>query len=335
MCLFWLDAPVKKRFSSALVMGLVGILPMAVWVVVQVGQTSTVSSRTILTSTEMAGRFTNFWPQLNSAVLVWLVPASFLESAPYPLWINQVLPVVMLLAMIVSSIWLTKKSANILWKNLVKCLWLFSGLYLLVILLVYLTTYPPITIDNRMLSPAHTAFIWIVGLLMAEIFVRYPGKAARSAAVLAAVILIGWYGIRTIRIVQQNADTGLGYNAVVWKQSSLIAQIRKLNDDVQIISNEPMAILYLTGRIVRPVAEIYFNEPLKIFSRYGDGQPGSDPAEEEFRKGKSLLVLFDTLKSQLEPIYDGQADQRAKSLTENLSVEFSASDGQILQYPIK
>lgn len=335
MCLFWLDSSLKKRFSSALVIGLLGFLPIAAWIFVQLGQTASVSSRSILTATEMIARFTAFWPQLNSSCLVWLVPASFLESAPYPLGINQVLPAVMLMAMIVSTIQLFKKSANMQWINLVRSLWLFSGLYLLVILLVYLTTYPPITIDNRMLSPMHTAFIWIIGLFIAEIFVKYPEKVTGSLAILAAVFLFGWYGIRTIRIVQQNAESGLGYNAVVWQQSSLIAQIRKVNADQPIITNEPMAILYLTGRITRPVAEIYFNEPLKEFTRYGDGQTGAEPAEEEFRNGKGYLVIFDTLTSQLESIYGDQADQRAKSLVDSLIVVFSSNDGQILRYPIK
>jgi hypothetical protein len=335
ICFFWSDSPVKKRFFSALIMGLVGILPMALWVVVQVGQTASVSSRTILSSTEMVGRFTAFWPQLNSAVLVWLVPASFLESAPYPAVINLVLPAGMMAAMIGSTFWLLIKRDNTPFKNLVNSLWLFSGLYLLVILLVYLTTYPPITIDNRMLSPVHTAVIWIAGLLISDLFIRFPTKLARSFVMLAAVFLIGWYGIRTIRIVQQNADTGLGYNAANWKESPLIARIKKLDKDAKITSNEQMAILYLTGRITSPLAEIYFTEPLKEFPRYGDGQPGADPVQDEFRKGKSYLVLFDTLKSQLESIYNGQADQRAKSLSNNLNVVFSSSDGEILQYPVQ
>lgn len=334
MCLFWLDTPVKKRFLTAFQMGLVGIIPMFVWVIVQLGQTASVSSRSILTVAEMGGRFTVFWPQLNAALLVWLMPVSFQESALYPLWINQVLPAVVILVLIGCSVGMFCKKDQTSVSRLVNGLWVFSGLYLLIILLVYLSTYPPITIDNRMLSPVHTSLIWIAGLLLLELFDRSPRKIIRFLISMIVIGMVGWYGVRTIRIVQQNAETGLGYNSMTWQESPLIATIRALDGTEKIITNEPMAVLYLTGRVAWPVVEIYSNKPVTGFTRYGDGLPGLDPAEEEFHKGGSLLVLFDSLISQLKPIYGDQADERAKSLIDNLHVVATSQDGVILEYPV-
>jgi 4-amino-4-deoxy-L-arabinose transferase-like glycosyltransferase len=332
MNLIWLDEKFKRRIQFAFILGLAGVIPVAAWVFVQIGQTATVSSRSILTFSQMIERFSHFWPQLNNAIVVWLVPASFLDVAPYSLWINQALPLAGLIGLASLCVFLNPKNPQTVVRYLVQMLWLFSGLYFLVILLVYLTTYPPITIDNRMLSPMHIAMVWLTGLVFAE-GIHRTRKTIRVIIIALALVFVGWYGLRTWRIVQQNAVTGLGYNAITWKASPLISRLRLLDDKKGIVTNEPMAVLYLTGRISQPLAEIYFDEPVMTFARYGDGQPDLDPVEADFQKGKSLLVIFNTLASQLQPIYGEEAQNRANSLLNNLDIVLSTEDGAILEYP--
>lgn len=333
ICLLWLKAPIKQRLLSALRMGLTGIIPLGIWVVVQLGQTASVSSRSMLTLAEMRERFLFFWPQLNSAILVWALPASFQEAPPYPLWINAILPVFVFVILAILSIWIGRCVGFESGKRLITLLWVFAGTYVGTLLLAYLTTYPPITIDNRMLSPAHVAVIWIVGLLLARLREINHSRGWQVVLILSMLGFVGWYGIRTVRIVQQNAQTGLGYNALAWRQSKVIAALKVIPESQPLVTNETMAILYLTGRVASPVAEIYFDEPVYPFSRYGDGPAGRDPAEADFKSARSLLVVFNTLENQFEPIYGERAEERVKVFLDGLSVVAFGDDGAIYYFP--
>jgi hypothetical protein len=334
LCLLWLKLPFWKRVLAAFRMGIIGIIPIAIWVMVQLGQTATVSARTLLTFNEMIFRFTIFCPQLNSAILVWLLPASA-QSAPSTLtFVMGLLPAFTLIVLAVVSIRVAKKTPESAVNRWVSALWLFCGIYVGILLLVYLTTYPPITIDNRMLSPAHTAVIWILGLLLARLFEIDQVRPLKIAVAIAMIGLVAWFGVRTIRIVRQNAETGLGYNAVTWRQSQLIAAIKMLPEGQKLVTNEAMALLYLTGRVAEPVAEIYADKPVYPFTRYGDGPARNDPAEAEFKAANSLLIVFDTLESQFASIYGDKAAERAKVFTEGLRVVAFGENGAMYYYPV-
>jgi len=334
LCLICLKMPFWKRILAAFRMGIIGIIPMAIWVAVQLGQTSSVSARSLLTGNEMVIRFSNFWPQLNSAVLVWLLPASVQDSASLLTMIISCLPSIMLIILAALSIWIAREIPQAAVNRWISALWLFAGIYVGILLLVYLTTYPPITIDNRMLSPAHTAVIWIAGLLLVKLFEMNSSKTAKIVVALVMIGSIGWFGIRTIRIVQQNAQTGLGYNAITWRQSKLIAAIKLLPEGQKLVTNETMALLYLTGRVGEPVAEIYADKPIYPFTRYGDGPAGNDPAEPAFKAANSLLIVFDTLESQFASIYGDKAAERVKAFTEGLRVVAFGDNGVMYYHPL-
>ncbi len=333
LCLLRLKLPFWKRVLAAFRMGIIGIIPIAIWMVVQLGQTSSVSARSILTFNEMIFRFTIFWPQLISAILVWLLPASAQGSPSILAYVMGLLPAAALIVLGTLSIWTAKKTPEAALHKWISALWLFTGIYVGILLLVYLTTYPPITIDNRMLSPAHTAVVWIAGLLMAKLFNMDLVKPMKAAVVIMMIAAVGWFGLRTIRIVRQNAETGLGYNAVTWQQSQLIPAIKKLPEGQKLVTNETMAVLYLTGRVAEPVAEIYYDKPVYPFTRYGDGPVGNDPAEAEFKQAHSLLIVFDTLESQFESIYGEKAAERTKVFTDGLRVVAFRDNGAMYYYP--
>jgi hypothetical protein len=335
LCLFRLKLPFWKRVLAAFRMGIIGIIPIAIWMVVQLGQTSSVSARSLLTINEMAVRFTNFWPQLNSAVLVWLLPASAQGNPSILTFVMGLLPTVALIVLAALSIWVARKTPEEVIHKWISALWLFAGIYVGILLLVYLTTYPPITIDNRMLSPAHTAVIWIVGLLLAKLFEMDLVKQLKIAVVIVMIAAVGWFGLRTIRILRQNAETGLGYNSVTWKQSQLIPAIKVLPEGQKLVTNETMAVLYLTGRVAEPVAEVYADKPVYPFTRYGDGPAGTDPAEAEFKQAHSLLIVFDTLETQFKSIYAEKAAERAKVFTDGLRVVAFGDNGAMYYYPVE
>jgi hypothetical protein len=156
----------------------------------------------------------------------------------------------------------------------------------------------------------------------------------KIAVTIVMVGLVALFGVRTIRIVRQNAQTGLGYNAVTWRQSQLIAAIKELPEGKRLVTNETMALLYLTGRVAEPVAEIYAEKPVYPFTRYGDGPAGNDPAEPAFKAANSLLIVFDTLESQFASIYGAEATERAKAFTEGLWVVAFGDNGAMYYHPL-
>lgn len=326
--------PFKKRIMSAFRMGMIGIIPIAIWIIMQIGRTDSLSSRSVLSIPEMVFRFTLFWPQLNSALMVWLLPASAQGNPSVLSFVIGLLPAAALAVLAWLSIWLAKKSPEASANRWISALWMFTGIYVAILFLVYLTTYPPITIDNRMLSPAHTAVIWIAGLLLSKLFDLGLVKPMKIAVVIAMFGAVGWFGLRTIRIVQQNSQTGLGYNAVTWRQSQLIPAIKALPESQKLVTNETMAVLYLTGRVAEPVAEIYSDKPVFPFTRYGDGPAGKDTAETEFKQAHSLLIVFDTLESQFKSIYAEKAVERVKVFTDGLRVVASKDIGTMYYYPV-
>jgi len=334
LCMTRLQIPLRQRLLAAFRMGLVGVIPLAAWIAVQLSQTASVSARTLLTFNEMYFRFLIFWPQLNSALFVWLLPASVQNGQSLVTWIMGCLPVVALILLAVFSAWITRKSPEAVVNRWISALWLFAAIYVGILLLVYLTTYPPITIDNRMLSPAHVAVIWIAGLLLAHYVETNPLKPLKFACLIFMIGAVGWFGVRTLRIVRQNSQTGLGYNSVSWRQSKVIAALKDIPESQPLVTNETMAVLYLTGRVAKPVAEIYFDTPVYPFTRYGDGPAGRDPAEKEFRESHSLLVLFNTLAYQLYPLYGEKTAERVEVFSGGLGVVAFGEDGAIYSHPL-
>jgi hypothetical protein len=207
---------------------------------------------------------------------------------------------------------------------------LVEVVFLAITLLVYVTTYPPITIDNRMFSPAQTAGLWLIVLLLLLAAGRLEKKVwARQATALVLVALCAWFGWRSLRIVQQNAELGLGYNSVAWRQSETIAAVKRLPADQVIVSNESNGITYLTGRAAYPLAEIYQDEPQVVFKSYGQGDLSRDTAQRLFHEQGAALALFDSIQGQLADLYGARANERLISLTQGLRIGFKGSDGAI------
>ena len=146
--------------------------------------------------------------------------------------------------------------------------------------------------------------------------------------------LIVWSGWRSVRIVRQNYDTGLGYTSPAWQQSETVQAVRTLPADQPIVTNEVTAVLFLTGRRAYTFQEIYRDRPLPVFTRYGDGDLTADTGQQLFRQGRAPLVLFDTAAGQLQSIYDDQTPARLSALTAGLTQLFRGSDGAIYAYPL-
>lgn len=341
LLLFASEDTFAKRLGRTLVYGLLGSLPMLIWLVIDIQNTAAVGSRSVLTAAAMLVRFENFWPLLEQALLFWLIPDSWISAPFYPALLNHVLMVVLVLILVVWTGWALRRirrekaqtaDQKAVFRLLSGLSW-FIGVYLAVILLTYLTTYPPITIGIRMLAPVHTALLVLLAVLAGITADFYPQRAwLRSVLTLLLVGLVGWYGWRSMRIVQQNHDLGLGYYSQEWQNSELIKAVEALPPDTLIITNEETAVLYLTGRASYPIQEIYLDTRDQDPQPYGRGDLKNDEAQRLFAEKGAALVLFDSISGQLEGLYGSQTALRVQQLTDGLLLASKGRDGAIYYF---
>ncbi len=339
--LLFRHGPLPRRLADALIYGAIAALPTALWMGFVYLQTDAVSSRSVESAAGMAARLASFWPRAADMLLAWLLPYSWMETPRYPAVINRLLVPGMLLALALWAGLALRSGARQErgWKDdrlrAAALLLLLAAAYLAVILLVYVTTYPPITIDNRMLSPLHVAVVLLLPLL-ASLTAHIFSSLRWVKSLLLAGLALGalWFGWRSVRIVDINAQLGLGYSSVEWQESQTRAAMRAvLPAGAAVVTNEQTALLYLDGITPYPMMEPYQDAPSATFTRFGDGDLEKDDAQRLFREGKAVLVLFDTIYAQMEGLYGERTAERVQALTAGLEVLFKGNDGAIYRYP--
>ena len=330
----------KRRLNGALVFLGTSLIPMVIWVIYDVTRTATLASRSLETGDAVAARVSSFWQNMQDILLFWIIPDSWSVNPPYPSFINRLIVIIFLVFVVVwllLALWKLFGFLNKAYRDerfrMVVLLVLFIISYMSVILVVYITTYPPITIGSRMLSPVHIAFLWLLVTLSGfTVFLWQGNRGLKSALALLLVLGVVWYGWRSARIVQQYSQTGLGYNANEWRSSETIEAVKKLPAGTLIVTNETNAVQYLAGRASYPMMEIYQEKPLPKFTRYGDGLIDGDEPQRLFREEGAVLIIFDTIDSQMEGYYGQRTNERLSALVDGLKRKFRGSDGGIFLY---
>ena len=330
------------RVKKAFVYAVIGIVPVMIWIIYDLTYTSTVSSRSWESLSGMAGRFVGFWPLFKDVVLFWLIPDSWIATPSYPAFANDLLVYGILLVLIVWMILIyikrkkTRYSQDTNLYNLALLLLVLVVIYCAVILAVYVTTYPPITIGSRMFSPIHIAVLWLIVALIV-LTKRYwrKNKVLNTLLSIGVIGFILWYGWRSELIVKQYFRLGLGYTSVSWQESDTVAAVKALPEGQPIVSNEQTALLFLTGRTVYPFKEIYFNEPVTEYSQYGEGELSADEGQTLFKMDGAPLVLFDSIYTQMGELYGEKTEERINNLTNGLYKAFRGADGTIYYYQEK
>ena len=329
---FFEGETLKERFLAALGYGLTSVVPMIVWLVMDFTQTATVSSRSML-----SGRTAELWaafvPKLRHVFTLWLLPESLAVTMPgFLVTFVTICILLFSVGFLVGSIIALRNGTQ--YPRYARMFFLLSSfnlLYLLLIILVSLNTYPPITINSRMLLPVYVSNFWQIYLLFA-LFAEYNHNLARAFVFNTALFLFTVFNCyRGVRIANQNAIDGLGYNSTAWKNSETIAYIREnIPEDRQIVTNEETALLYLLDRRTWPMHEVYVNEPDKEYYTY-ESETGveQDASRRTFREGGAYLVVFDTFEDQMADIYRDDTLKRINALFANLELLFDGDDGKI------
>ncbi len=322
----------KDRFLSAFFYGVVSVIPMIIWLVIDFTQTKTVASRSML-SGQTAALWAAFLPKIRHVFTLWILPDSL--SAVMPGFLVTVICVFFLLfaaGSLAGAVVALRGGTR--YPRYARMFFLLSSLvllYLLLIVYVSLNTYPPITINTRMLLPVYIAEFWLIYLLFA-LFGEYNHRMSRAFIFNTALFLFTVFCCyRGVRIANQNAVDGLGYNSVSWKNSETAAYIREnIPETETIVTNEETALLYLLGRRTWPMHEVYVNEPDKEYYAYeSDTGIENDGSRRAFREGNAYLAVFDSFEDQMADIYGEDTQKRIDSLFANLDLLFDGDDGKI------
>ena len=322
----------KKRFLRAFVYGLVSVIPMIVWLVIDFTKTSTVASRSML-SGKTAELWAAFLPKIKHVFVLWILPDSLSATMPgFLVTFISIFIVLFTVGCLAGSVYALRGGTQ--YPRYARMFFLLSAmnlLYLLLIVFVSLNTYPPITINTRMLLPVYIANFWLIYLLFA-LFGEYNHRLSRTFVFNTALFLFtALCCYRGYRIASQNAIDGLGYNSTAWKNSETIAYIREnIPEDKTIVTNEETALLFLLDRRTWPMHEVYVNEPDAEYYAYeSDTTVETDSSRQTFRKGGAYLVVFDSFEDQMADIYRENTRERMDKLFANLNVLFDGDDGTI------
>jgi hypothetical protein len=326
-----------SRVGQLAIFLLVSCTPIGLWVIYDRMSTGTVSSRSVTTGSSLPVQLTSLAHGIREVFASWFIPFSWVEAPPYPAYLNTVVliaifGIVFAVALALLS-WQSKRLAHWLASAEAR-LWVLTMVFLIinvgVISGVYLLTYPPITLDNRMFSASYLAMILLFFVQGHLLLQKWPSKVWLKVAVyLVYAVLLATYLYRTPRTMAQIHNDGLGYNSSAWLASDTIQAVNRLPESLPVVSNDVAALMYFTD--IRPYtfSEIYLAQPLIIFTRFGDDP--SDRAQEAFREG-AALVLFNSLEDELSFLYGPRTQERIARLTEGLHVHYRGSDGAIYFY---
>jgi hypothetical protein len=334
LLLFFEHGRLIKRLGRAVLYGIIAIVPTIVWAIIDYLHTDTVSSRSVNALTGALQRVSSYFGDLKSVFLFWFIPDSWIQAPFYPQILNIMVVLIFIVGLTCGSWFLLKQTKENKKQFLFGTMLIsFCVLYILMTLIISLATYPPITIGTRMFAPLYVMAFWLIVYMLYQLSLIINGKRLARIGLLGLFgVFVLWSGFRGLRIIQDNHQTGLGFQSVEWQSSDLVAYVKQLPEEQIIITNEEMALYALTGRNAYPFAEVYFDEPLTEFTRYGEGKNPS-AGENLFVQREAYLVLFDSIYTQYEGLYTDQSENRVEVLTNGLELIYQGEDGIIYQYP--
>ena len=327
----------KRLRRAAAYLG-IGLAPVIIWETWDYLHSSSLASRSLAGGGPgLITGLASFWSDLRQVILGWLAPASWLDTFLHSGLLQSVLTIFLAAVLIVWAVWALRSHRSqpgeaSSWRLFI-LLAIFFVLYLGFILVTYLGVSPTIDVNQRILLPMYISLIWMAATLGGMTFQKME-NARRIGIVLtaAAVLLCVWYASRSVRIVQQNYQEGLGYYNVTWQNSQTIQHVKLLPAETILVSNDPTAIYYLTGHFAYTLAEPRQAKPDTTFTRYGDGDLSNDRAQRVFKENGAALVLFGSIIDDMQPLYGERTQERLQALVKGLRTSYTGDDGWIYYY---
>lgn len=292
-----------RRLVDALLFGIVGILPFAVW-----------TGRNMLVAGNSSGRAFVFHPigmtQIWQAVFTM---TNWMQLPAVVPGIVRILILVMFAVGLLVLIYWAYESGEVAEASatavpyLIKLLLLFILVYFafLVVSISFLDANTPL--DDRILSPVFVAWVVIIAWTISILWQRTRRKTLLAGVVLAAL------GLFVITAVINNVRWGLpiyqngsGFSHKDWQSSATLDEVKRLPADTPIYSNVPEVIYLYTNQ-----PALALPRPYNVATQQTDDNYDQKLADvqQQLSQNSGVIVFFDTLRPDALEIVNDVAQQ--------------------------
>jgi len=321
----------KKRIIAAFVFGIISIGGSLVWFFWNVHTTSQLGGRMANGSFDLLKSSVEFRLKLSSIIWNWLTLNSGL-SVSYAIQKTGIVLFLLVLGMACLYLFykVFQKPNKASYLAMVRWIILFAltaALYMVIYFIAFALTAPRPDLIERIASPIYIAILMMIfGMIALAIALWREKKWLVWFPWLFLAVLISFYFPKTMTIANTMRMDGGGYTSREWRNSQLIQAIDHLPHNIPIVTNEPAAVLFLTGRDAIWVSEALGKLVENPKNHYGESR--DDLGESVFRNG-GALVLFKSFYWNLEPFYGKQTWNRINAMLAGLTVykSFGSNSG--------
>ena len=286
--LVWHSGSLKQRVLEAARFGIVAAIPVLIWYVRNFVHTGSFTNRSISFHLITLNTVSEGLNALSS----WFLPASLSLN----LRVGATIVMLLIVGWIVISMALVSriiKRTNLSFNTrLISLITLHAVLYFLLLIFSISFIDASTRLDNRLLSPVYTlalmlgimSFAWIISILRLRSLWM---KTILGFSIF--IIMLAFYMPREWRIINSMRLDGRGFSGKSWRQSEIIAVLRRLDPKAPVYSNEAFSVLYLTGVPARWIPER--DDPVKAVVRE-DFDDQMEKMRDRLTHPNSLLAVF-------------------------------------------
>lgn len=244
------ERPLKARAADALAFTAIASTPMALWLAWNTLAAGRPTDRTLALHPITVRH-------IKDGVLTlagWLVPRTAIPATAFAALIA--VGELLLVGLLALAVLLRRRTSGMdddqasLPVTAFSLLAIFIVVYVL-LLVVSISLFDVNTpLNGRVLSPVYLAgLILVLGLAHAAVRSLRASRFVAAVLLVGSLVLVGVYDIQAIRFIAQVHDSGQGYASLAWRDSKLLARVRKLPPETLVVSNGWDLIYMHTGRM--------------------------------------------------------------------------------------
>jgi 4-amino-4-deoxy-L-arabinose transferase-like glycosyltransferase len=338
--IFW-PGKWKRRLWALFCYGGMSSLPFIVWFV-WVQWIVKAPSRISTTGTHLAQRLIEARLSIVNILWRWLPFSDSLPDIHYRIKMLGLLTLAGLSAGgVILALWLANRKSlshsRIKWLqepliHSASLLWLSFFAYLGVNLFGYTFTNPIPDLNERTLSMGLLIGIILTFMTCAAVYrVVIFSPWRHVLPLLCAGVLIAATLPQSLKMLEDYHREGYGYLGLRWRHSSTRLETMELPADIPLISNENSMLAFWLDRPVYPLPEVVHLKPEPFDVPFGERT--DDEIQQVFRQRGAALVVFDTIRWQLDVLYFEHTPERLDGMLNGLRVYGDYNDGAIYFYP--
>jgi hypothetical protein len=310
----FVNRPLKDRLKNILWATIIATLPLAIWVIRNLGVAHNATNRTLAIHP----------PEIKKLLCLGDTLYNFILPVSFPIWARiLILGIVTAYVITVAALLYNNKkinkyvNLNIIFPII---LTLYSVIYIL-FLIVSISLFDASTpLDYRMLAPVLLIFLIIIISLSWSLSKALDKKIIWQIFLSFFIFLTILNGPRTVLRAVYIHNHGLGYNSREWRNSKIIAYLGDFMDNRKIYSNDRLSLWFFLKKDSSLIPRKISPDTLLINHTFEDNL---DRMFKECRDGEAIIVYFNKIERSFLPTID-EIESRA-----NLPILHKFEDGVV------